>query len=231
MAPTQWSSTVTGGSGTITVSTGGDVAVQVTGAKPSTTFDGFFCQSPSSYLYHTGREGCFALNQSLVTDTSGNAKLTFHFPKSGMWEGAFFFDPNGNTSYNPAQITTDVSDDDPKAAVSAPLLPMSKTNPPNTGDPYIPSSSPQEAGSGTVTVSGAKVTVKFTGGQPNTKYGVGTDFSYGGSAGGEVGTFTTDASGNANVTLPPRTGSGTLITVGKAGAQNEFGVAAAFSVP
>ena len=221
---------MTGGSGTVVVTTTGDVTVQVSGAKASTTFDGFFCQYPSSYLYHSGREGCFALNQSLVSDASGNAKLSFHFPKSGSWAGAFFFDPNGNTSYSPDQITTNVTDTD--GTVSAPLLPAGKVNPPNTGNPYIPSSSPQEPGSGSVTVGGGNVKISLTGARANTSYGVGACFSDGGSACQQIGKpFTTDASGNATVTLPAAAGTGTIISVGASAGDGEFGLITGFTVP
>ena len=89
----QWSSSVDNASGTVTVSTTGDVTLQVTGAKASTTFDGYFCQYPSEYYAHHGQNACFALNQSLVTDASGNGKLTFHFPKPGSWSGNFNVTP------------------------------------------------------------------------------------------------------------------------------------------
>lgn len=227
-ASTQWSSTVNNALGTITVSTAGDVTVQVTGAKPSTTFDGFFCQYPSSYYYARKQQGCVELGQSLVTDASGNGKLTFHFPNSGAWAGAFDFAPGGDLNAYGTRIDTDVVDT--TGTVSAPLLPASKVNP-ATGNPYIPIGSPQEAGSGIVKVNGGNVTVTVTGAAPNTKYLAGTNFAYGGSAGQSLGNLTTDAGGNATATFAGQPGTGTIVGVGIASAQNEYGLITGFVVP
>src|ERR1051325_11094203 len=61
-ATAQWTSSVSGGTGTVTVFTSGDVTVQVTGATHSTSFRGNFCQFPGNDHNLQNQNPCFALN-------------------------------------------------------------------------------------------------------------------------------------------------------------------------
>lgn len=223
---TQWSSTVEGATGTVTVSTAGDVTVQVTKAMPSTTYVGNFCQYPGNEYSDRGLNPCFAL-PSLTTDESGSAQLTFHFPKSGAWAGAFNFAPGGDTN-SPSRIGTD--NIGTAVTLSSPLVPVSKANgggPPGTLPPGT-----QEPGSGSVSISGGNVTVTLKGATPNASFLVGESFSDGGSASQQIGNpFNTDASGNATVTIPALSSSGPIISVARAMSQPPPGFVTGFTVP
>ncbi len=193
-AGVQWSSNVTGATGTVTVSTTGDVSVQVSKAPPSMTFIGNFCQYPGSAFSGLGLDPCFALQQSFTTDASGNGQLTFHFPKSGPFTGSFNFAPGGDTN-SPSRITTD--NIGTQVTLSAPLVPLSKAN---TGGAPGVEPTMQEPGSGSVSLSAGNVAITLKGATPSSSYMVIQAFSDAGSASQQIGTLTTDAGGNASVT-------------------------------
>lgn len=224
----QWVSNVEGATGTVTVSTGGDVTVQVTKAMPSTTYVGNFCQFPSDDWSGRGFNPCFAVGQPLVTDASGNGQLTFHFPKSGVWSGAFFFAVGGDTN-SPTRIDTNLVGT--QVSLSAPLVPVTKAN--GGGAPgAIEPSEPQEPGSGSVSISGASVNIKLAGATPNAKFIVGQSFSGGGSASQQIGNdFSTDASGNATVSIPALDSTGPIISVVQAVTPAVAGLETGFTVP
>ncbi len=73
------------GHGSVFVSNGGDVTIQLTGAQANSAFTLSFCPGAP----------CFDLGQSLMTDAGGNGQLTFHFPRSGKWSG--FFEGNSGS--------------------------------------------------------------------------------------------------------------------------------------
>ncbi len=223
---TQWSSNVNGATGTVTVSTTGNVSVQVTKALPSTTYVGNFCQYPSSDWSNMGLNPCFGL-PSLTTDASGNGQLAFHFPQSGIWAGAFIFAVGGDTN-SPSRIDTD--NIGTAVTLTAPLVPLGKAN--GGGAPNDPiSRQDQDPGSGSVSLSGGNVTIKVTGEVPNASFRVIQAFSDGGSATQQIGTLTTDGSGNAMVTMPVLSSSGSLIDVERIIPIATNGLVTGFTVP
>ena len=203
----QWSSNVTGATGTVTVSTAGDVTIQVTGAQASTTYVGNFCQYPGSTFSSRGLNPCFLLNQSLTTDAGGSAQLSFHFPRSGAWTGAFNFAPGGDTN-SPSRITTD--NIGTQGTLTAVLVPLSKAN--NGGAPgAMPSV--QEPGSGSVSLKNANVTVTLNGATANASFIVVEAFSDGGSATQQIGTLNTDATGTATASFAVLSSSGSIFDI------------------
>ena len=224
---TQWTSSVDTGTGTVSVSTAGDVTVQVSGEKASTSFTVNFCQWPGSDYNVRGLDSCFALNQTLMTDAIGNGHLTFHFPQPGMWAGAFFFAPGGDMSFSQARITTNALGSN--GTMSGSLLPASKINQGRV-PASVPTGSAQEPGSGTVALSGGKVTVTLKDATPNTVYSLGEFFSDAGSASQNLGNFTTDASGNATTIMTTAAGSGSIFSVYRIN-PTDYGFVTGFTVP
>ncbi len=222
---TQWSSNVTGATGTVTVSTAGDVTIQVTKAPPSMTFVGNFCQYPGSAYSTRGLDPCFALQQSFTTDGSGNGQLTFHFPKSGPFSGSFNFAPGGDTN-SPSRITTD--NIGTTGTLSAPLVPLTKVN---GGPPGVPTT--QEPGSGSASLSNGSVMVTLKGGTPSVAFTVFQAFSDAGSATQPIGTLNTDASGNASGTFAVLSSTGTIFDIERnvAPAGATAGLVTGFTVP
>jgi hypothetical protein len=221
---TQWSSNVTGATGTVTVSAAGDVMIQVTEAMPSTTFIGNFCQYPGSAFITRGLDPCFGLQQSFTSDANGNGQLTFHFPKSGSWTGSFNFAPGGDTNSS-ARITTD--NVGTQGTVSASLVPLSTAN--KGGAPGAEPTT-QEPGSGSVALSGGNVSITLTAATASASYAVFQAFSNSGSASQQVGTLTTDATGNASGTFAVLSSTGTLFEIDRMAATTA-GLASGFTVP
>lgn len=224
-ATTQWSSNVTGASGSVTVSTAGDVTIQVTKAMPNTTYVGDFCQYPGSDYSTRGLNPCFGLQQSLTTDAGGNGQLSFHFPRSGAWAGEFFFAPGGDTN-SPSRITTDNTG--PIGTLSAPLVAMSKAN--SGGAPGAQPAT-QEPGSGTVMLNGGSVTVTLKGGTASATLLLIESFSDGGSASQQIGTLNTDASGNATGTFTALSSSGAIFAISRNVVAQTANLATGFTVP
>ncbi len=202
--------------------------MQVTKAMPSTTYVGDFCQFPGDLWNNLGLNSCFLLQQSLATDASGNGQLSFHFPKSGVWSGAFIFAPGGDTNSTSRIDTDNVGT---QVSLSAPLVPVSKAN--GGGPPgSVFATEPQEPGSGSVSLSGGNVTIKLAGATPNAKFLVGQSFSGGGSASQQIGNdFTTDVGGNATVTMPVLDSTGSMISVDRAVNPETAGFVTGFVVP
>ncbi|HYX69924.1 MAG TPA: hypothetical protein VE825_12375, partial [Terriglobales bacterium] len=95
-----------------------------------------------------------------------------------------------------------------------------------------PAGTPQEPGGGSVSLSGGNLTVTLKGATPNASYILGQDFSSGGSASQQVGnSFTTDASGNASVTVQALDSTGQIISVTRTGATQTAGFMSGFIVP
>lgn len=222
----QWVSNVEGATGSVSVSAGGDVTVQVTKAMPSTTYVGNFCQFPSNDWSGRGLNPCFVL-PSLTTDASGTGQLTFHFPKPGAWSGAFFFAVGGDTN-SPTRIDTNIVGT--QVSLSAPLVPVTKAN--SGGAPgAIPAGEAQDPGTGSVSISGGNVILKLAGATPNANFIVSQSFSGGGSASQQIGTLTTDASGNASVTLPVLDSTGPMISISREVTPATAGLETGFTVP
>jgi hypothetical protein len=209
----------------VTVSTAGNVSIQVTKAAPSTSFVGDFCQFPGSDFFVRGENSCFGLQTSLITDSSGNGQLTFHFPKAGVWSGAFVFAPGGDTTSS-STITTD--NQATEGTLSSPLVPRSKTSDPS----FLPSGTPQEPGSGSLLLSAGKVTITLKAATANAAFSAGECDVGGSSSCFQVGSnFNTDASGNATTTFAAETGRGSSFEVDRNVNPATFGFVTGFSVP
>jgi hypothetical protein len=199
----------------------------VTGGAPSTSFDVDFCQFPGSDYVVKGQNPCLGLNKSLTTDANGNGQLTFRFPNSGDWSGTFVFAPGGDTN-SPSRITTDNLGT--SGTLSSPLVAISKMN---NGRPpgVVAPSAPQEPGSGSVSLSGGNLTVTLKSSTASASFYVVECFSDGSSACTQIGTFTTDASGNTTATLPTESSSGSCFEVYRSITPLTFGFVSGFSVP
>ena len=223
----QWTSNLTGATGTVTVSSGGDVSIQVSKAPPSTSFVGNFCQWPGSDYFTRGLDPCFLLNQTLSTDASGTGQLTFHFPKSGPWAGTFNFARGGDTN-SPQRITSD--NVGTSGMLTAPLVPMSKMNQ-GRAPAGVASGTVQDAGSGTVSLSAGTVAITLKGATANATYGVSEYFSDAGSASQQIGALQPDGSGNGSVTLTVAPGSGAIFALYRNVTPQTPGFVSGFTVP
>jgi hypothetical protein len=174
--------------GTLSINSNGDVTIQVSGVQPNTNYPFQFCPFPGT------RYQCFDLNNTLLTDASGNGQLTFHFPRSGTWAG-FFQSMVSSSTF----ITTF---DSSFGSETANLQKESGTNPagvcrtvtcPTVQDPLT---------SGSVSVTGnATAHVVITGAAPNMTYDVTTCGGGGGSSCFHQTNITTDGSGNVTTDI------------------------------
>ncbi len=169
--------------GMVSVSSTGDVTIQVSGAQPRSSYPWSFCPLLG---------GCFDLGQILMTDASGNGQVTFHFPKTGNWAGYFS-----------AQAGTSVIDTQDAAHVAMTSI-LVNSNGLNGSAPCTSGNCGViDPGHGSVTVANGSAHIVITGGLPNHTYEVVLQ-----GGGTTQGSMTTDASGNATADLAVTGGHG-----------------------
>jgi hypothetical protein len=212
--------------GQVSVNGSGDVTIQVTGGSANTTYALQFCPFP------TTRYTCFSLG-SLTTDGTGAVQSTFHFPKTGPWAGDFQANGIGGTGFS-TQVGSNAGQ-----TFLATLQPASVTNGQGTGRDPTSSSTPQDRGSGTLSVNGGMVHVVLVGAAPNATYEVTQCFESAGSGCFQLGPFNgntvvTDAGGNATFDVPFAGIPGDFFTVEQVVSSPSLpstGFAAGFKVP
>ena len=176
----QVNSTTNDGSGSLTLK----------GSKITGSMMLRFCPfSPDPY--NKGLTPCYDI-APFTTDGSGNAQLTFHFPKSGKFFGAFRVE----------QGTTDVADSG-YTYTSTPNYHADIQTFAGTSDvdwaAFSKGSDP--LGSGHVDLTGSMLSVVVSGAVANATYGLVLCPNVSGSGCYAAGSFNTDANGAANATI------------------------------
>jgi hypothetical protein len=180
--------------GMISLNASGAGTVQLQGAASNTSYSVQFCLFPS------GTGNCFSVGSS-STDSTGNAQTSFTFSRSGTWVGVFLLQPSGGGTGFTSSFPI------PSSGIQY-QSPVQQAGAVSGGIPSFlgpPGSDPLS--SGFVTISGTIAHITLTGASANAKYTVGLCGNGGGSSCfADLGTVTTDASGN---------GSGDIETSGR----------------
>ncbi len=198
--------------GSASVTTNGDVAIQLTGGSAGASYNVNFCLFPATiYL-----DNCMTNLATIVSDSGGNGQVSFHFPKSGTWAGIFRI-------MNGTSIFAETSGDNTTFSSSGMQLePATTTNPQGAGQ-----TGTQDPGSGTVSAAGGTAHVVLTGAVANASYGAIVCYM-GGSSCYSMGTVNTDAGGNGTADLKI---SGAGIAVFEVERNNAAGFVTGFKVP
>ncbi|HWC19536.1 MAG TPA: hypothetical protein VG498_21165 [Terriglobales bacterium] len=171
--------------GAISLNSTGSGTVQLNGAAAGTSYSIQFCPFPN------GESNCFSVGSS-DTDASGNAKTSFTFSRSGTWAGIFLLQPNGGSTGFASSFSM------PPATRADYQSPLQQAKSVTSGTPSFlgpPGSDPLM--SGFVTINGTNTHFTLTGAPANVQYVVGFCGNGGGSSCfADLGTVTTDASGN-----------------------------------
>jgi len=170
--------------GQITLNSTGSGTVKLQSADASTAYSVQFCQ------FANGTSNCMALG-SVTTDASGNLQSSFTFGKSGTWAGIFELKPsNSGTSFGSTFPTPSTADQYRN--------PLQKAADITGGLPaFWGTAGSDPLSSGVLTVSGSVAQITLTGAAPNSSYSVSFCGNGGGSSCyGDLGTVTTDGSGN-----------------------------------
>lgn len=215
-----FNSALTGVVGELSIDTQGNVTVQMTGAKASSTFPLQFCPATNPVIDPNGG-ACMSLG-NVTTDASGKADATVQFPKPGNWAGDFTLSAGGLTQYQ-----TWLSATASAQTYQSILVPASTVN--GTG---IATTTQDPLTSGTITYAKGSVTFTVKGASPNTGYE--TDESettyLGGSGTYALSTFNTDSNGDGtSTTTLSATGGDMLRDVRNGG--TEAGFIGGFTVP
>lgn len=160
----------------VEISNNGDIRIDSTGNNQRVTYTVQFCPYPATTF-----SSCMDLG-TFTTGSSGNSTFTTHFPKSGNWAGIFRIRDGNNIQTETAGSTTTFN-----ASV---MQWVSAAN--GVGSSY--------PGSGTLTVANGMAHVNLRGVAPNTTYNFTVSYM-GGSSSYQVGSITTDASGNATADI------------------------------
>jgi hypothetical protein len=178
------------GNGQVTVDTGGNVTVNLTGATPSTDYTVNFCTNVTS-------PACLNVG-TVSSDASGNGSLTTMFPQSGDWAGNFELQSGGTTVYYTALYSTTNATTVTTSMFSATLLPYTKTDDGAMLNAGTLQQDPLTGGS--VTYANGKFQITLKGALPDAYYEFIQDFvplnSPECSECYEIGGFETDASGD-----------------------------------
>lgn len=194
----------------------GNGTVQVSGAATMTSLTLSFCPFPS------GKYVCFTV-VTLTTDTAGFAQSAFHIP-SGTWAGDFQVTTGGNIFATTAFDTTTSNQ-----SYTAALQPQTTTNPNGINQFPVPVVPQDPLASGRVTVAGSTAIVTLQGAVPSAIYNL-TLCTLGDGSGcfQQPTTIPTDASGNANITIPITPQGGDIILVERTTTPAGFGFIAGF---
>jgi hypothetical protein len=214
--------------GQISVDTTGNVTVQFTGGTPNTTLIAQFCPGQNVAIDQSTMV-CIDVGQ-VTTDNSGNTTTTLKFPQSGQWVGDFQLNTS-SSSTTPAYTTGSIGSGQSQTFLAT-LQPETTVN---KGGALTQSKTQDPLTAGTVSYANAALQVSVTGAAPNTTYDVlQSETPYMDSSGTyEIAEFTTDASGNGQVTVTSTSAlgpTGDLFEVVPHTGTNG-GFAAGFSVP
>jgi len=211
------------GRGQVSVTTGGDVTASVSGWTAG-TYALKFCMYPASVYPDTT---CLNLG-ALTVNASGNGTTTVHFPQSGTWAGLFrVYDAGGNRVLETSgSLNSDGSGySETYSAKVMTWVPSSTTN---AAGAEV--NGPQDPGTGVMSVDYATLSLILTGAPANTTYSI-IQCYMGGSSCFQIGTITTDTSGNATVshnTVPLTPGPIGVFRLSRTGAS---GFISGFRVP
>ena len=228
-APTspQWRATVSSSTnpnlGSVSVSTAGDVTIQLTGAPASKAYNVSFCQFPAATFAMQSKNACFNVT-AVSTNATGAANATVHFPLKGAWSGRFEFD-TGTTMASDSLSTESAA---LTGSYNAMLVPMSTANGGIMADPLNPQ---DPLASGTVTVSSAKFTVTVSGAVANTVYSVTECSTFGSSECQNNWTLTTDPRGDGTTSAAVATASGGSVFRLLQATKSSGGFVSGFTVP
>jgi hypothetical protein len=197
----------------------GNGTVQITGAAAMTSVTLSFCPFPS------GKYVCFTV-MTLTPDTTGAAQAAFHIP-SGTWAGDFQVTAGGNIFATTAfdTITSNQS-------YTAALQPQTTTNPNGINQFPVPAVPQDPLASGRVTVAGSTAQVTLQGAVPSAIYNLTLcTLADGSGCFQQPTTIPTDASGNANISIPITPQGGDIILVERSATPAGVGFIAGFQSP
>jgi hypothetical protein len=223
------SATVTTSNGQISMDTDGNVSIQLTGARASTTYTVQFCPAFDGSS-GGGGPACFNVG-TIVSDANGSGTSTFLFPQPGSWAGDFELDSDGNDDYQTYVGNTTIAGLVATEVYMSTLQPQSTVNGTGVTGPPSDSPGPQEPLSvGTIIYSMGSVQFTLTGASPNTNHSTNESESLSIDSSGTyaLGQFTTDASGNSSSTESLGGNYGDIFEVNSASGTGFIG---GFSVP
>ena len=182
------------GSGQVSVDTTGNVTLQYTGGTPNITMAFAFCEAQNVDIVQD-TPVCINLG-NVTSDSSGNAHATVKFPQAGQWVGDFGL-YTGDPATTGAVYGTGLGQT--SQTFVATLQAETKVN----GGKLTRATTQDPLTTGTLTYSKGTLQVSVAGAAPNTTYDVlQSENLYMHSSGTyDIGEFTTDASGNGQLTI------------------------------
>ena len=190
--------------GQVTIDTGGNTTVQVTGQAASQTYDVAFC--PASNASGNSFPACFNLT-TLSTNSSGSGSSTVMFPKTGNWAGDFLV----KNSTGAAVVESGLFPNLANETYLSTLVPESTTN----AGAITGSKEQNPLSSGSVSYSNGTLLFTANGAAASTSYTIdqteGTELQSSNSY--VIGTLTTNASGDGSKSISQNPNYGDMFEV------------------
>lgn len=183
-------------SGELTISNTGASVLDMKGLAASTPYMLEFC------LYPTGDQATCPGVATFTTDGTGAAHVTFQYPNTGTFMGAFTI---VNTSTNAIDAMSEWEQPIPNANYQAGIFQSASISGGIGSNPV--GNDPLQ--SGLVTTNSTTVHIELRGAVPNATYSIAAEGNSDGSSSFQFNNITTDASGNATQDFP-MTGDGPI---------------------